>query len=187
MVSVRSESPPATMEGGAEETRDSPTSLSADYYYTKALDYLSSSADSGSGSCLHSPSSSPTIKDEDEMDTDNFSLSFRPGLTHDDIHSSFSSGGSSSRGSDVTSTHSSASSTLHRERKLSIGCKAYQHKTGSDPRVRRKLSDGHVHWADEFQKDLTRSHPRKQYSRHPSHQTGQVKPILKSTSADCEQ
>lgn len=71
-----------------------------------------------------------------------------------------------------------------RQRKLSIGSLAYGKLGVGDPgstsKVKRKLSDGHVHWADEFQKDLTRTHPRKTYSRHPSHSTASVKPILKA-------
>ena len=175
---------------------ESPAPLSADDYYMKALNYLASStaanldgtyhSDEGSCVCLHCLSS-------EEAEDEDFTMSFRPGLTHD-LHGSSSSnhGATSGRGRDPaarrhsTSSHPSLES---RVRKGSIGsksCVAAGGGEGGQPRVRRKLSDGHVHWADEFHKDLARCHPRKAYNRHPPQQTPLVKPILKPNSGDCE-
>ena len=89
---------------------------------------------------------------------------------------------SASLGSHTISTQAATSQA--RQRKFSIGSMTYHKATGqgqghSPHKVKRKLSDGHVHWADEFQKDLARTHPRKHYTRHPSHCPHSVKPILK--------
>jgi hypothetical protein len=138
------------------------------------------------------------------QEEDNFG--FRPGLTHDEAGSS--SGGSTEcssptlhhadqeepgrrRAASLGSHNSTtaAASAAARHRKFSIGSLAYGHAThgkgaeGHKPHVRRK-SDGHVHWADEFQKDLARLHPRKTYSRHPSHCSANVRPILKSKPSE---
>ncbi|GFR89675.1 hypothetical protein ElyMa_006130700 [Elysia marginata] len=47
-----------------------------------------------------------------------------------------------------------------------------------------KVSDGHVHWADECKKELTRFRPRKQYTRRPSITQIPVKSILKNGSEE---
>lgn len=164
-------------------------------------------SDEGSCSCLHCHSS-------EEAEDEHFAMNFRPGLTHDDLRGGSSSGGcstttgsssssgtrsSSPAGRDPTARRHSVSHTptctAPRTRKYSIGSKSYAGAAtgsgeaagaGGQTRVRRKLSDGHVHWADEFQKDLTRCHPRKSYSRHPPVQTPLVKPILKPNAEVCE-
>ncbi|KAL8570026.1 hypothetical protein ACOMHN_036303 [Nucella lapillus] len=179
-----------------------------DYYYVKAMSYLAASSsenvqsDSDSCGTCSRCAGSPDEKDDD----DHFTLGFRRGLTrdHDDLHSSISS---SPRGSDSGNSHGAAASpspTLTpslslttpssprraRERKCSIGGRFYKTGTGSEfskIEPKRKLSDGHVHWADEFHKELTRCNPRKSYSRHPSHVSSQVKPILKVTHDASEQ
>ncbi|XP_076441475.1 uncharacterized protein LOC143280636 [Babylonia areolata] len=203
----------STIQDADAVDADPETQFDGDYYYTKALNYLASSSsenvqsDGGSGSssceCLHcgGPRSS---RDKDD---DHFTLGFRRGLTRDrddDPHSSGSSSSiSSSPRSDAgghcpphsgtatasSSSHSPASPKRPRERKCSIGGRFY--KTGNSEfgkiEPRRKLSDGHVHWADEFHKELIRCHPRKSYSRHPSHLSSQVKPILKFSHEESEQ
>ncbi|RUS85157.1 hypothetical protein EGW08_007061 [Elysia chlorotica] len=47
-----------------------------------------------------------------------------------------------------------------------------------------KVSDGHVHWADECKKELTRCRPRKQYTRRPSISQTPIKSILKNGSEE---
>ena len=168
----------------------------------KALNYLATSttdnhSDAESLECLHYPDG----QDKDEVD--HFALhDFRPGLArdHDDLHhggrsrsnSNSSGSGPSTSGASPTAAPSSSgagSPTSRRQRKCSIGGRFYKTSLNSGEfpcksEVKRKLSDGHVHWADEFHKDLTRCHPRKQYSRHPSHLAHHVKPILKPNSGE---
>ncbi|KAK3803832.1 hypothetical protein RRG08_029426 [Elysia crispata] len=47
-----------------------------------------------------------------------------------------------------------------------------------------KVSDGHVHWADECKRELTRFRPRKQYTRRPSINQTPIKSILKNGSEE---
>lgn len=141
--------------------------FSADYYYTKALDYLSSFDEDSSAT----PTACPCLCGSSDGDDSNFSLGgFRPGLPQDE--------GNPSRRSSYSGSSSS-----------DLPCEGEAAKTGSDEgrseaRAKRKLSDGHVHWADEFRKELTRCNPRKSYTRHPSLHQLQVKPILKATTED---
>ena len=143
-----------------------------------------SGEDSGSSdddykcSCMHCTSSPGRSKlDED------FTLGFRPGLILDDHHAA---------SSEIPSSHSSGQHTEDRHSGVSSKAAAASSSTGNSEtrklkrRVKRKRMDGHVHWADEFQKDLTRCHPRKSYNRHPPHHTPSVKPILKVSHEDCE-
>ncbi|KAL8600767.1 hypothetical protein ACOMHN_055962 [Nucella lapillus] len=159
---------------------------SGEYYYLKALSYLAVSADSGSSprpcSCLHCPSS-----EDDKLDDDHFSTGFRPGLALEDHHGYNASGETNSQYSaspPTSSDHFPDDKNGARRKSLQVG-------EGSDasrkPSIKRKMSDGHVHWADEFQKDLTRCRPRKAYTRHPSIQVAQIKPILKANPEDGEE
>ncbi|XP_076462455.1 uncharacterized protein LOC143294834 [Babylonia areolata] len=171
---------------GVEEGSESPVShaVSGDYYYMKALSYLASSAESSSEdmhcSCLHYPPA------QGKLDEDHFSTGFRPGLTLDDHHGF----GACSEVSSLSQYSSSApSSSGHlRDHKDGTGSKGGL-KTGSNDasgkhHLKRRMSDGHVHWADEFQKDLTRCRPRKSYTRHPSLHVPHIKPILKANPED---
>lgn len=165
--------------------------VNADFYYLKALEYLSSMeqehSEDAQCTCAHCHSS------EDEEDSASFFRGFRPGLTQD---SPCGSGSLSASGLDDSSAlrlehaQTGAVSRKCAEREKSKSLESVEcGKTTS--RAKRKLSDGHVHWADEFQKELTRCHPRKTYTRHPSHMSSQqVKPILKAagdSEPDCAQ
>ncbi|CAL1539945.1 unnamed protein product [Lymnaea stagnalis] len=164
----------------AMDTTEAELSHPVDYYYLKALRYLSSGDDSDNSDNENNSSCQQCHGDEDGGIV---------GEICDDTRNKVE-GGQRERSWSHSMAEEYESETVGqlpgKQKVQSTGrVNTRRFSDGMLLKSGMKVSNGRVHWADDCQKELTRSRPRKKYVRNPALTAPPIKSILKNVSEDC--